>query len=91
VAGLAIGAFKYASLWPTSQIFGRTLIAGDDPTEIALTFDDGPNEIATPMLLELLARHNVAQPSSASAASPASSPSSSARSLPPAISSATTP
>jgi len=59
VAGLAIGAFKYASLWPTSQIFGRTLIAGDDPAEIALTFDDGPNEIATPMLLELLARHNV--------------------------------
>ena len=59
VAGLAIGAFKYASLWPTSQIFGRTLIAGDDPSEIALTFDDGPNETATPMLLDLLARHNV--------------------------------
>jgi peptidoglycan/xylan/chitin deacetylase (PgdA/CDA1 family) len=58
-AGLAIGGFRYASLWPTSQIFGRTLIAGNDPSEIALTFDDGPNDTATPMLLELLARHNV--------------------------------
>jgi peptidoglycan/xylan/chitin deacetylase (PgdA/CDA1 family) len=49
----------YASAWPTSQIFGRTLIAGDDPSEIALTFDDGPNAAATPELLEVLARHGV--------------------------------
>ena len=45
--------------WPTSQIFGRTLIAGDDPNQIALTFDDGPNDAATPELLEVLARHAV--------------------------------
>jgi peptidoglycan/xylan/chitin deacetylase (PgdA/CDA1 family) len=49
----------YASVWPTSQIFGRTLIAGRDPGEIALTFDDGPNDAATPELLEVLARHGV--------------------------------
>jgi peptidoglycan/xylan/chitin deacetylase (PgdA/CDA1 family) len=49
----------YASAWPTSQIFGRTLIAGDDPGQIALTFDDGPNDAATPELLEVLARHGV--------------------------------
>jgi peptidoglycan/xylan/chitin deacetylase (PgdA/CDA1 family) len=49
----------YASIWPTSQIFGRTLIAGGDPGEIALTFDDGPNEAATLELLEVLARHGV--------------------------------
>ena len=57
--GLAAGGFAYASLWPTSQIFGRTLIAGDDGNEVALTFDDGPNDAATLQLLEVLARHVV--------------------------------
>lgn len=58
-AGLAAGAFAYASQWPASQLFGRTLIAGPDPRELALTYDDGPNPAATPQLLDLLARHNV--------------------------------
>jgi peptidoglycan/xylan/chitin deacetylase (PgdA/CDA1 family) len=49
----------YASAWPGSQIFGRTLIAGEDPGQIALTFDDGPNDAATPELLDVLARHGV--------------------------------
>jgi peptidoglycan/xylan/chitin deacetylase (PgdA/CDA1 family) len=57
--GLVAGGLLYASVWPTSQIFGRTLIAGDDPNEVALTFDDGPNDAATPQLLEVLARHDV--------------------------------
>ena len=57
--GLAVGGVAYASLWPTSQIFGRTLIAGDDGDEVALTFDDGPNDAATPQLLDVLARHGV--------------------------------
>jgi len=57
--GLAVGGCAYASLWPTSQIFGRTLIAGDDGNEVALTFDDGPNDAATLQLLEVLARHVV--------------------------------
>ena len=57
--GLAAGGLFYASLWPTSQIFGRTLVAGDDPRDVALTFDDGPNDAATPLLLEVLARHDV--------------------------------
>ena len=57
--GLAAGGCAYASLWPTSQIFGRTLIAGGDAGEVALTFDDGPNDAATPELLEVLARHGV--------------------------------
>jgi peptidoglycan/xylan/chitin deacetylase (PgdA/CDA1 family) len=46
-------------MWPASQIFGRTLVAGDDPRDVALTFDDGPNDAATPLLLEVLARHDV--------------------------------
>ena len=58
-AGLAVGGYAYASLWPTSQIFGRTLIAPRRPGEIALTFDDGPNPTWTPRLLDILAAHNV--------------------------------
>src|ERR1700744_1190221 len=58
-AGLATGEFFYASLWPTSQIFGRTLIAPRQPNELALTFDDGPNPAWTPQLLDILAAHNV--------------------------------
>ncbi len=58
-AGLTAGGFFYASLWPTSQIFGTALIAGTDPREVALTFDDGPNDAATPQLLEVLARYGV--------------------------------
>jgi peptidoglycan/xylan/chitin deacetylase (PgdA/CDA1 family) len=57
--GLAAGGLLYAAHWPTSQIFGKTLIAGGDARELALTFDDGPNDAATPELLEVLARHGV--------------------------------
>jgi peptidoglycan/xylan/chitin deacetylase (PgdA/CDA1 family) len=58
-AGLAIGGYHYAALWPPSQVFGRSLIAGPDPSEVALTFDDGPNDPYTSQLLEVLARHQI--------------------------------
>jgi peptidoglycan/xylan/chitin deacetylase (PgdA/CDA1 family) len=58
VVGLAAGAFAYASRWPASQIFGRTLIAPAQPNELALTFDDGPNPACTPRLLEILAHYD---------------------------------
>jgi peptidoglycan/xylan/chitin deacetylase (PgdA/CDA1 family) len=54
-AGLTL---TYAALSPGSQLFGPTLIAGSDPNEVALTYDDGPNDVATDALLDLLARHN---------------------------------
>ena len=57
--GLGIGGFAYASRWPTSQIFGRTLVAPRRPGQLALTFDDGPNPAWTPRLLDILAEHNV--------------------------------
>jgi peptidoglycan/xylan/chitin deacetylase (PgdA/CDA1 family) len=57
--GLAVGGYFYASMWPTSQIFGRTILSGRDPNEYALTYDDGPNDACTEQLLEILARHNV--------------------------------
>jgi peptidoglycan-N-acetylglucosamine deacetylase len=56
--GLATGGFFYASRWPTSHIFGRTLTAPRRPDELALTFDDGPNPTWTPRLLDILAAHN---------------------------------
>lgn len=49
----------YATLAPSSQLFGETLIAPPNPNQLALTFDDGPNPAATPQLLELLAKKNV--------------------------------
>lgn len=58
-AGLVAGGIAYASLYPTSQIFGRVVIAGRDPRQLALTYDDGPNPAVTPRLLDLLARHGV--------------------------------
>jgi len=57
--GLAVGGCAYASLWPTSQIFGHAVVAGNNPDEVALTFDDGPNDLATPQLLDVLAKHEV--------------------------------
>jgi peptidoglycan/xylan/chitin deacetylase (PgdA/CDA1 family) len=57
--GLAAGGFAYASLWPTSRLFGSALIAPRRPGELALTFDDGPNPAWTPHLLEILARREV--------------------------------
>jgi len=56
---LGIGGFAYASRWPTSQLFGRTLTAPHKPGQLALTFDDGPNPAWTPRLLDVLAEHNV--------------------------------
>ena len=53
------GTLAYAAFHPQSQLFGRTVIAGRDPAEIALTYDDGPNDAATLELLDVLARHNV--------------------------------
>lgn len=59
VAALAVGGYLYAGMWPESQIFGRTLIAGRNPDEFALTYDDGPNDACTEQILEILARNQV--------------------------------
>lgn len=62
-AGLLLGGANYAARWPTSQIFGRTLIDAPDPDStrhtVALTYDDGPSVRNTPALLDVLAQHNV--------------------------------
>jgi peptidoglycan/xylan/chitin deacetylase (PgdA/CDA1 family) len=56
-ATAAAGALTYAALSAQSQLFGPVLVASRNPSEIALTYDDGPNDIATERLLEVLARH----------------------------------
>jgi len=56
--GLAVGGCAYAAMWPSSRIFGETLIAPRTAGELALTFDDGPNPLWTSRLLEILARYD---------------------------------
>lgn len=58
-AGVAAGVYAYASMWPSSRLFGSALTAPPRPGEIALTFDDGPNPTWTPRLLDILASHEV--------------------------------
>ena len=59
ITGLTAGGYAYAANSPTSQIFGCTVLAGSETQEVALTFDDGPNDPYTQQLLELLARRQV--------------------------------
>src|ERR1700681_3797327 len=47
----------YATMAPASQLYGRTLTHGSDPNQMALTFDDGPNDPHTMRLLDVLAKH----------------------------------
>jgi peptidoglycan/xylan/chitin deacetylase (PgdA/CDA1 family) len=60
VASSAAAITAYQSMAPTAQWYGRTftgLAAGS--RQIALTYDDGPNDSYTLRLLEVLAKHNV--------------------------------
>ena len=56
-AAAAISYAGYATMAPESQLYGRTLTHGSDPGQMALTYDDGPNDPHTLRLLELLAEH----------------------------------
>jgi peptidoglycan-N-acetylglucosamine deacetylase len=58
VSAGAISYAGYASMAPGSQLYGRTLTHGSDPTQMALTYDDGPNDPHTLRLLDVLAKHN---------------------------------
>ena len=57
IAAAAAGYAGYASMAPESQLYGHTLIHGSDPGQMALTYDDGPNDPHTQNLLDLLAEH----------------------------------
>ena len=59
IAGAATWA-GFHTMWPTSQVYGRTFTGLARGTKLlALTYDDGPNDAHTPRLLDVLARHDV--------------------------------
>src|SRR3954462_2337489 len=59
-AGLAAaGAASYGAIAPESELFGKTLHRLPDPKQLALTYDDGPNDPHTLNLLDVLAKHDV--------------------------------
>jgi peptidoglycan-N-acetylglucosamine deacetylase len=58
-AGLLAAGCTYAALSAQSQLFGETLIASRNPNEVALTYDDGPNDIVTERILDVLALHEI--------------------------------
>lgn len=60
VTGAAAGAgvAAWGAVHPTSQIFGPTICRTPRPDTVALTFDDGPNPVATPQILALLEKYN---------------------------------
>jgi len=59
-AAAAASAAGYQSMAPTGQWFGRTFAGGiRGNKQIALTYDDGPNDPHTLKLLEVLAKHSV--------------------------------
>ena len=56
----AASAAGYQSMAPTGQWFGRTFTGlRHGSKQLALTYDDGPNDPHTLRLLEVLARHDV--------------------------------
>ena len=59
LAGLATWA-GFESMWPTMHAYGRSFIGlAPGSKQLALTYDDGPNDPDTLRLLDVLAKHNV--------------------------------
>ena len=59
VAGLATWA-GFQTMWPTSQVCGSTFIGlPRGSRQLALTYDDGPNDPYTWRMMEVLERHGV--------------------------------
>jgi peptidoglycan/xylan/chitin deacetylase (PgdA/CDA1 family) len=57
---LAIGVGGFGALYPRSQVFGPAVWRGDPSARVvALTFDDGPNPLYTPAILDILRQQNV--------------------------------
>jgi peptidoglycan/xylan/chitin deacetylase (PgdA/CDA1 family) len=56
----AVASAGYQSMAPTGQWYGSTFTGMDrGSTQLALTYDDGPNDPHTLRLLEILAKHGV--------------------------------
>lgn len=55
----AAGYLAYHVYSPSSQLFGTALSRCPDPRDLALTYDDGPNDVHTERLLDILRRHEI--------------------------------
>jgi peptidoglycan/xylan/chitin deacetylase (PgdA/CDA1 family) len=56
LGALVAGALAHGAFYPNSPVFGRVIVhVGDDEPLVVLTFDDGPNPDATPVILDALA------------------------------------
>jgi peptidoglycan/xylan/chitin deacetylase (PgdA/CDA1 family) len=55
---LGSAAIAYGAVYPRSQLFGATVRFSNQPENLAITFDDGPNPAVTPKLLDLLDRYD---------------------------------
>jgi len=59
-AAAAASALGYQTMSPTGQWFGRTFAGGiRGSKQLALTYDDGPNDPWTYKLLEVLEKHSI--------------------------------
>src|SRR5215467_9586149 len=59
LAGLATWA-GLESMWPTMHAYGRSFIGlAPGSRQLALSYDDGPNDSDTLRLLDVLAKHEV--------------------------------
>ena len=60
LGALVAGALAHGAFYPNSPVFGSVIsrVRSDEPL-IALTFDDGPNPDATPLILDALAARGV--------------------------------
>ena len=60
IGAAAVGYAGYSAYSPRSQLYGRTYLgAGRGSRQLALTYDDGPNDPHTLRLLDVLAKHEV--------------------------------
>ena len=59
IAAAAAVYAGYASMGPTSQLYGRSFLGVPGTKLLALTYDDGPNDPDTLRLLDVLARHQI--------------------------------
>src|SRR5258708_11714213 len=55
----AAGIGTWGAVGPSSELFGPTVRHTASTKTLALTFDDGPNPVVTPKLLDLFERYSV--------------------------------
>jgi peptidoglycan/xylan/chitin deacetylase (PgdA/CDA1 family) len=59
IGGAAAGVILHGLYYPNSYVFGRPITNVSGGRTVALTFDDGPNPDATPLILDALKARNV--------------------------------